>query len=877
MTGRFSLAAVSAALIAVAFALVQLIWIQHLQLSATLALLLAFVGAGAWLFKGSEAPLPLVAADRPSMHPLLGLFGGVALVYAAHVGYQRALLDAWWPLAGAIAAAAVLVRLTRPADLPELGGKAWALILLGLFAVGAVYRFYLIGEIPVGFCGVDEAGIWNRVWLYFNGARSTYDAANLTQGADGMVPIYMQMVGLKAFGGSITGWRMEGALVGTLLIGLTFKVGKDIGGRWVGGVAGFLWAVSLWPMSVSRAHYFISETAFIVMACMAFLTAAFRRGGAWRFVLAGFFWGLSFNTYPAARVMGALVPWFFFLAWYLVPERRKATLAGAWPLLFGFAIAIAPLLLWMRSDPYALRAYFVAFGNVGHQGGNLGGGDLFSRIDLALSRLMVEFPNNFHLLTTRGPVTAYYFPTQYPVLHPALLATAILGVGVCLARFREPMHAFLLYWWMAGMIPAMASANGTVPHDRRSMMLLMPTLLLGALGTVAVLRQFWTFAGGNNALRVLVAVGALGALGYYGQDSWHDYFERNQKDPGLMTAGRANHALLLRALHTELEAHPSLLITSWRAPNDDPYTGGEWGATEPGVTADWFQKYAEHFAKGGLRFSLEAAAAKIAGDKAAKQPARDIVVLLMPFYYYLEPSLQGLGGKLVQTVPLARTNNGLLIGWEASGHPSEFARIYRIPGETFDLAKVSLPGPFQVELSQLAPKALGKDLRTLDQRSEDYRRVTKAYLAGSIKTLRSAHYQLSDPWFWQTDGNLPEGISAPLRLRMKLSLRIDTPGTYAFGASANVLTRLKVDGKLVFDRDAADPKAHLHTDADGLRELRGLVGEPLQLGAGQHTLEIEQAMFSISPDFRLVLRPLWKAPGRGVETLPIEVLGDLPR
>ena len=95
-----------------------------------------------------------------------------------------------------------------------------------------------------------------------------------------------------------------------------------------------------------------------------------------------------------------------------------------------------------------MKAYFVAFNNVGHQGGNLGTGSLLGRIDLAFSRVLTEFPHNFNLLTTRGPVNPHFFPYQYPVLHPALLGMALLGVGVALSRFREPLHAVarLLGW-----------------------------------------------------------------------------------------------------------------------------------------------------------------------------------------------------------------------------------------------------------------------------------------------------------------------------------------------------------------------------------------------------------------------------------------------
>lgn len=881
---------------AVYYGLVQYVWIQNQQLGLTLLLFGSSLAVGAWLLKGTGAALrrpqaPVDAVEPPRNLPILGLFVGLLLVLIARYGYQGAVAADWTSLLAALVCAGLLVRLTKPKALPELTGKTWAWSLLALFALAAAFRLYRIGTVPVGFCGMDEPYVWYRARLYFQGLRATYDMLNLTQGADGTVPLYMMALGLKAFGSSMTGFRLEGALVGILLVGLTFRLGKDIGGRWVGALAAFLWAVSIWPVTITRAQYYITESTFVVTLCMAALAAAFRRGGAWRFILAGFFWGLCFNAYPATRVMAGLVPWLFFLVWYLVPARRQDTLAGSLPLFFGFVVAMAPLLLWMRSEPNSLKAYFVAFG-VGHQGGDLGSGSLLHRIDLAFSRIMFEFPRNFALLTSRGPVSAHFFPLQYPVVHGGMLACAIVGVGVSLARFREPLQAFLLYWWAAGLIPAMASANTTVPHDRRAMMVLMPTILLAATGAVAVLRQLWTFAAGMKLTRYAFAAALAAVLGLYTADSWSDYFERNQKDPDLMMDGRANHALLLRAMHEELKAHPAVVISTWRLDNnswsgalDDPYNGGEWDATNPQLAVEWFQRGAEHYAQGGLRASLARAAARVTEGTGADGKAPDILVVLVPFYYYLEPALKGAGAELVRTVGLAVSSKGPMTGWDLAFHPTEFARLYRISGKDFKVATLALPGPFKVVVTELQPpKGTRQEWRNTDQRTEKSLEAKREVLdhPGRWKALRKVDYALSDPWFWITDGNLPGAISAPLSLQMKLGLKIPAEGEYAFGASASVLTRLKVDGKVVYERDPLDPKEHLSqkdigagedlAEADDKRERSGTLGSPVRLAAGPHRLEIDQVMLGTAPTFNLLLRPIWKAPGRGTETLPLEIL-----
>lgn len=880
------------ALLVLHYGAVQVLWIQGQQLVATLLILAATLAVGIRVLEPSAPLLSTASKADPKPHrgPWTGTLVGALVVACAYYGYLYAVEEAWAGLGFCILLAAALLRLNRAVFLPAFDNRRWVFVLFALFVLAAIYRLYLIGQVPVGFCSGDEAAVWLRAQKYYNGERWTYDSPDLNLGADGGIPLYMLMTGLKAFGTSMTGWRMEGALVGILLAGLIFKVGKDIGGRWVGALAAFFWAVSLWPVSVNRAQYYVNETWFIVIACMALFTASLRRGGTWRFVLAGFFWGFCFNVYPAARVMAGLVPWLYFLVWYMVPTRRAELWASVLPVGFGFFVAMAPLLLWMRSDAWAMKAYFVAFNNVGHQGGYLGNGSTLARINTALNRILFEFPRNFALLTKRGPVSAAYFPLQYPTMAASLVALGIVGAGACLARFKEPLHAFLLFWWAAGLVPAMASANTTVPHDRRAMMVLVPTLLLAAVGSVALLRQFWGLASRRSVTRGMFAVGLIALLGAYAWGSWQDYFVRNQRDEGLMQNGRANQALLMRALHAQLQAKPAVVISTWRRDNnewrgplDDPADSAEWEATNTGTEVAWFYGDPAHYSNGALRTTLDWAAGKAAAAVAAGKAAPDILVVLMPFYYYLGPTLTRIGGQLVETVPLARSEKGPMVGWDLAYHASEFARIYRIKGAGLELSR--LPAPFKIEVAELQPpRGSRQDMRAMDQRSQAYRDATKSFSErpGIWKVLRRSSYMTLDPWFWLTDGNLGGSIASPSSLRMKAQLKIPVAGAYAFGASSTVFTRIWIDGRPVFVRDPLDPLARMQAQqlpagqslglADDLRERRGVLGPPVDLKEGPHTFEVEQAMFGISPSYNHLLRPIWKAPGGEVETLPLEVL-----
>ena len=101
--------------------------------------------------------------------------------------------------------------------LPPLKGPQRALLLLGLFALAALFRLYQAWDVPVGLAGRDGSVLWDRAWHYFDGLRVTYDIYDLNAGADGMIPLYMMMTSLKAFGSSVLGYTLVDILAGIAL------------------------------------------------------------------------------------------------------------------------------------------------------------------------------------------------------------------------------------------------------------------------------------------------------------------------------------------------------------------------------------------------------------------------------------------------------------------------------------------------------------------------------------------------------------------------------------------------------------------------------------------------------------------------------------
>lgn len=876
-------------LLVVYLLLLWYVWEKQLLLSLTCVLMAAAVACLGLIYAKSVVPVVPPADEKPSLNRWSLLVFSCAGFYCAWTATQVGIDGAMPSMALWIGLSALAWRAAVLEPIPAPKGWALALLVLATVLVGAWFRLYKAGDIPVGYAGRDESGIWEYVWSYMGGTRLSYGPGG-TGGADGVIPQYMIMAGLKVFGTSLFGFRSEGIIVGIFMTGIFYVLGTESLGVWAGLAAAFLWAVSLWPVTATRANYYMAETVFMVSVCMALLALGLRRGWAWAFAGAGLFWAFCFNVYPAARVMLAMIPWFYFLLWFLRRPSRPALLKSAPPLLAGFAVGIAPLVWWMVSAyPSSAQAYFAAFTSP-IQAGNLASHSLAGNINEVLTRVIALFTSSFSLLTRKPmPYCPHYFPLQYPILHPWLLTLAVLGAGVALARFRNVFYAFLLYWWFIGFLPAVAGAPGTVT-DRREIMILAPTLLLAAVGADTIARLLWTLLGKAWVAALALALCGIMAASAYGLASWHDYFDRNQRDAALMVDGDASMVDLARAVNSAMHGTGGTLISTWHSddgsfyvPQYDNYAEEKLDAAVPGIRYYWYQRDQGSFSGGGLRAALNWALT-VNGSQSGG-PVTDVFVLLTPFNDYLEPGLKSIGAEEVAEVARPMSSDGPL-GYTGMASGSYFARLLRL--RNLDRAAVDRyeqRPSFEVDITELRPPTgSGADQARMVPTDERYEPLVRAYEHGEWGSGRTAGFMTDDPWFYTSAGTLPGGINAPFSLRIRALLSIERTGDYAFGASASVLTKITIDRKTVFHRDPFDPAEQVASDRSGAGagltwlsddpNREGYLGPAVHLTQGQHVLEIDQAMLSAAY-WNHVLRPIWSPAGQDTETLPLELLRPL--
>lgn len=862
---------VSGLLIEIGWMRLHSFWGLGIASAASLGLVVWALGAFTEPWPAATEPAPSRAAGTAAGPSLPGLALRVCGLGCVALAWSLALRDQQLGALAALILAALCWRPSLSMHTEEgLRRDQLALGMLAVMLTGAAFRFYQAGAIPAGLITVDEPRLIYMGREILNGNRDSFHIF----GSEGNAPFWFQGICLRVFGDDILGFRMAALIPGLMLVGLIALLAQELDGSRFGLIAGAFTALCTWPVAFSRAEYLVSSSLVPIVAVPWLLLRGLRRGSVLSLAASGFFLGLCFNIYNPARLVVPLFALLLGLLWVRRPGWRQALQASWQPLLAGLFIGLAPLLLWALRDPAAAqRAYFgkldmdfIAGQNVLQAHGFL------AKSDLIFGRILPNLPRLLTMFTTHGGMRPWYFKLDQPVLDQASLFLLLAGLATALVRFRQPAYAFLVAWWLTGLVPTLLADPAYHMDERRIMLALPPTMLLAAAGLHNGIRLFSKGLARRQADLAWLAVGVV-FFALLGRANWHTYFTVIQGDRGHQNYNHDNFDNMLRAIARENVKAPVFIISARKA-NEDNWWGANpmnelqehWEVLHP-IPYVFMAAEASYFAEGGL-FGL----LRKTPRTEALHP--DPLVVLTPYHYYLEPLLLELGGERVAEIPVVKALDGpnytdVGMAW---GAPSA-TRLIRL--RNFDPAKVEALGsrrllPFTIEELQ-PPAGLGtrEDLAKLFVLDPAHIKAMENYVQAPQRwrATKASTFSLPDPWFWVTANNFPGSPQLPLRLRAKWALNVPSSGSYSLGASTSVYLGLKVDGRPAYTYIPRDRVAH--------ESREGYLGAPMSLSAGPHTLELEQVVLSSSGSFNQVLRLLWQRPGEKPETLPLEYLAPI--
>ena len=398
----------------------------------------------------------------------------------------------------------------------------------------------LIISLGIGLRTVNLNG--QPVSIYWDEAAMAYDAFSLTQTGQDMhghslwqaifpsygdykLPLYIWLaaVMMKILGPTVTAFRLVSALSGSVLIGLSYLLAKEVFKSKAAGLASaVVIAFSPWAIHFSRVG-FEANLAVTCLTGAVWLLFRARQKPAYLMGAAGLM-GLSLYAYFSARFVGPLITLSFLLLYGRQLPRRFWSWLGAaglvfflifWPIYrsedgqVSQQFRLSTESLWNTNDHILdQNRYRELAGN--HWLARLG----FYRWWFLSRRLMVNLSAFFdwrYLFFTGDPNLRHGTGRVGLFLMPLI---AFLGAGIIRGLKRHSRAViFLLSWWLIAVIPAAIPL--TVPHALRS---------LNALPAVAGLIGYGIASWLTSRRQIfrLIGIGLLVSSGLWFFYYWHE-------------------------------------------------------------------------------------------------------------------------------------------------------------------------------------------------------------------------------------------------------------------------------------------------------------------------------------------------------------------
>ncbi len=364
------------------------------------------------------------------------------------------------------------------------------MLLLALL-VAAILRFWQLDQVPPGLYR-DEAFNGLDALKVLGGEHALYFPAN-----NGREPLYIYLTAaaVAIWGRTTFALRASAALVGTLTTIPVYLLARSWFGRRTGVLAAWIWAITLWPVHLSRIGLRTILVVPVMTVTFWLVTMAYRRQKPWLWGSAGFVYGLGFYTYLAMRFTPLLL--LFSVLFLILAGRGRRLWPGVLWFLAGLSLVLLPLAYQSWSQPGLL---FGRSGQVSILNPTVNDGSILS----ALGRNIWATAGMFFW---SGDTILRHNPAGRPVFDLLMVLPFITGLVWCLLNWRRPAATALLLWFFIMLGPTVLAADA--PHFLRAVGTLPAAILLPSIG----LDRIWQWSRLPSKVGALLVSGlVLGTL-----------------------------------------------------------------------------------------------------------------------------------------------------------------------------------------------------------------------------------------------------------------------------------------------------------------------------------------------------------------------------
>lgn len=371
------------------------------------------------------------------------------------------------------------------------------IVLLGLFL-----RLYRLGANPPALYW-DEASLGYNAFSIATTLRDEHGVflplTNFAAFGDYKPPgyIYAAALSVKFLGLNEFSTRLPSALAGSLLVLTAYFLINELKLRdeKLALVGSFLVAVSPWALQMSRAAFEANlATFFSSLGAVCFL-ANIRKRSFLMSAVSALLFALSVYTFNAHRIF---VPLFILGLFVLSILRTRTNLKQIVVFAMVFLLLTIPLIPHVASKEGRLRFNEVTWLNdlalivesnkkITDEGGSFLAKIIHNRRLYFLSEFASHYSDNFRpdFLFLSGDINPRLSIRSVGVFFPLEILFFFPGLYF-LIRAEKRIAFMLIFWWLAGVIPA-ALARET-PHALRTFSSFPAPVLITAMGVVEVFR-----------------------------------------------------------------------------------------------------------------------------------------------------------------------------------------------------------------------------------------------------------------------------------------------------------------------------------------------------------------------------------------------------
>lgn len=405
-------------------------------------------------------------------------------------GRQETYPQGWWLYLASLGllVAGVILLTQRPALDPAptgpLTGRQVTLGLLLIIGLALFMRLYNFYSQPFGIWYDEaEAGLQARRMLLDPYYRPVfYPPINIT---GHLLAIYA--VALAWLGDNIYSMRLVSVLFGLGGVLAAYLFGRELRGPRFGLALAFLIAIARWHVNFSRIAMTGVDAPFFEFLSLYFLLRLLRRGHLRDALWAGLTLGLGLMFYTAFRlyvvallIFGviAVLAWWPWLAARLRREDWSSWAASASMLLFAAWLVVIPLVRFARDDSEAFwyRTQQISILTKRDQA-NLG-----AALWTSTGKHLLMF--NFH-----GDNNGRHNLPGEPMLDPAMAVLGLLGLGLAVARMKQPTNVFFLVLFPVALAGGIFSVDFEAPQSLRSIAVIPPVIYFAGLAMAALGRE----------------------------------------------------------------------------------------------------------------------------------------------------------------------------------------------------------------------------------------------------------------------------------------------------------------------------------------------------------------------------------------------------